>query len=87
MAVMLSPLLSFLPQIARRQTSLEFILLGERDERGGHNEPDGGGRLEDVEVLQDVWHCHQTQGSQEPESFIEKLPLIIFQLIVFSFYG
>ena len=51
---------------------------GERYERGCHNEPDGGGRLEDVEVLQDVWYCHQTQGSQEPESCIEKLPLVIF---------
>ena len=25
--------------------------------------PDGGGRLEDVEVLQDVWNRHQTQCS------------------------
>ena len=30
--------------------------------------PDGGGGLEDVEVLQDVRNCHQPQSSQEPES-------------------
>ena len=43
--------------------------------------PDGGGSLEDVEVLQDVWNCHQTQSSQEPKSFIEKLSLKYFSLL------
>ena len=54
------------PQIARQTFHqpplVAFLLPGERDK------PDGGGRLEDVEVLQDVWNCHQAQGSQEPES-------------------
>ena len=28
--------------------------------------PNGSGRLEDVEILQDVWNSHQSQSSQEP---------------------
>ena len=76
MPVMLSPLLSFLPQIVRRQTSFEVLHFFFRGTEMRGDEPDGGGRLEDVEVLQDVWNCHQTEGSQEPESCIEKLPII-----------
>ena len=68
MGVRRSPLLSFFPLAHKLPVKLStnppvaFLLPGERDK------PDGGGRLEDVEVLQDVWNCHQAQGSQEPES-------------------
>ena len=53
------------------------------------HEPDGGGSLEDVEVLQDVRNSHQTQGSQKPESCFEekeKVFLVIFQFSVFRCY-
>ena len=33
--------------------------------------PDRGGRLEDVEVLQDVRHGHQAQGAQETEACVQ----------------
>lgn len=31
------------------------------------------GGLEDVEVLQDIWHSHQSQSSQEPEACTTEL--------------
>ena len=33
------------------------------------NEPDGGGSLEDVEILQDVRHTHQSHRSEEPQTY------------------
>ena len=68
MPVMLSPLLSFLPQIVRRQTSFEVLHFFFRGTEMRGDEPDGGGRLEDVEVLQDIRHGHQAQGAQETEA-------------------
>ena len=38
----------------------------ERDELG---ESDGGGRLENVEILQDIRHTHQSHSSEEPQSY------------------
>ena len=32
-------------------------------------QPDGGGRLEDVEVLEDVGHGHQAEGAEEAEAW------------------
>ena len=34
--------------------------------------PDGGGKLEHVEVLEDVGDGHQTQDTQEPQACVHK---------------
>ena len=42
----------------------------DRDEEGEElGQSDGGGRLEDVEVLEDVGNTHQPHGSQEPQAY------------------
>ena len=42
----------------------------DRDEEGEElGQSDGGGGLEDVEVLEDVGNTHQPHGSQEPQAY------------------
>ena len=39
------------------------------DEHGADlSQPDGGGGLENVEVLQNVWEGHEAEGAQEAEA-------------------
>ena len=39
------------------------------DEHGADlSQPDGGGGLENVEVLQNVWEGHEAEGAQEAET-------------------
>ena len=38
----------------------------------GGTVPDGGGKLEHVEVLEDVGDGHQTQDTQEPQACVHK---------------
>ena len=37
-------------------------------ERDQLSQSNGGGGLEDVEILQNIWYTHQPHGSQEPQA-------------------
>ena len=32
------------------------------------SQPDAGASLQNIEILEDVWDCHQPEGSQEPQT-------------------
>ena len=32
------------------------------------SQPDAGASLQNIQILEYVWHCHQPEGSQEPQT-------------------